>query len=406
MADLRLGSLVAEVVVEGGMRPHYGARDAIDGKVVLDNRLKSNKSTAPTADLFVPMKLEVLLRGKAKVIVKQERDMPVDHGGPLFNLAVGIFNGSFSSKPDDRHEFPFHICFPETAMGGALPPSFSHAFQQFPDTVDLAVRYRLGVKIDIPGIDIRTTVPEHGKQPEIQYDDPRPTAMSLNTVIRTHKQKSVIQTNMLLPEDERPQGFQQRLRAVFGTAPKFGCEISCTELQHIWPGYQPSFTMSIRRSEQSDALSFPEVIVTSFRADLIAYTWCDSSRRLKGPFERNDSRTVQKLDCRTTLPLSLTKATEYSAAISTEAVLRWPTSFRHALIIRRYFVKVRMKMKCAEQTVLFVREFEVKMVPRPKDVEDRSGDAGPSNAARMPPPPYSGSELEPCREREEQITLD
>ena len=36
MTDKKLGSLVAEIVVEGGYRPHYGARDAIDGKVILE----------------------------------------------------------------------------------------------------------------------------------------------------------------------------------------------------------------------------------------------------------------------------------------------------------------------------------------------------------------------------------
>lgn len=36
MVDMKLGSLVASIVVDGGHRPHYGARDAINGKVILE----------------------------------------------------------------------------------------------------------------------------------------------------------------------------------------------------------------------------------------------------------------------------------------------------------------------------------------------------------------------------------
>lgn len=36
MADVKLGSLVAEIVVEGGHRPRYGPRDAVEGKVILE----------------------------------------------------------------------------------------------------------------------------------------------------------------------------------------------------------------------------------------------------------------------------------------------------------------------------------------------------------------------------------
>lgn len=354
------------------------------------NRLKSNKGTR-TADLFVPLKLEVFLRGKIKIIIKQERDMPADHGGPLFHRSVQIYDAPFSSRMEEKHEFPFRIYFPETGAGEPLPSSFSHAFQEFPDTISLTVLYRLGVKVSIPGIDIKTVVPEHDKQPEIRYDLPRLPLTCLNTNIQAHKQKSVVQTNLLLPENERPQGWQQKLKAVFEESPRLSCEISCTELQHMWAGYRPSFTVAIRRSEEeSSALSFPEAFLTSFRADLIAYTWCDASKRLKGPFERIDLRTVQKLECRTTLPVPLTKATDYAINLTTDEVRRWPSGFKGRLLVRRYFLKIRLKMKVAQRSVSFLREFEVKIVPRPEDMDDGLVEAGPSNAS--PPPPYSGAD--------------
>lgn len=36
MVDMRLGSLVAEIVLEGGNRPRYGTGDVINGKVILE----------------------------------------------------------------------------------------------------------------------------------------------------------------------------------------------------------------------------------------------------------------------------------------------------------------------------------------------------------------------------------
>lgn len=36
MVDQKLGSLVAQIIVDGGLRPHYGARDSVTGKVVLE----------------------------------------------------------------------------------------------------------------------------------------------------------------------------------------------------------------------------------------------------------------------------------------------------------------------------------------------------------------------------------
>lgn len=325
--------------------------------------------------------------------------MPVNHGSPLFHKQIGIFSAPFTSKPDAKQEFPFRISFPETGFGGPLPPTFSHAFAQFPDTVDLTVRYRVGVSVSTPGVDVKAIVPEHGKQPEVRFDVPRSSLMNLNTKISIHTQKSVVSTHMLLPEEDRPQGFQQRVRAVFNSSPQLTCEISCTEMQHIWAGYRPSFTIGIRRSEgEATNLSFPETSIVSFRADLMAYTWCDSSKRLKGPFDRFESRTVQKLESRAPLPLQLTKATDYSIILTTGEVEKWPTSFKHPLLVRRYFVKVRMKMKVAMRSVAFTREFEVKMVTRPEDVVDEVVEAGPSNGVIMPPPPYSGSDLEAYRE--------
>jgi hypothetical protein len=59
--------------------------------------------------------------------------------------------------------------------------------------------------------------------------------------------------------------------------------------------------------------------------------------------------------------------------------------------VRRYFVKVRMKIKVAQQSVSLTREFEVKMVPSPRDIDNGPVEAGPSNSA--PPPPYSSGEV-------------
>jgi hypothetical protein len=65
----KLGVLHASIVVDGGTRLHFGPQDAVTGKIVLEYKPRTSlfKSTAGTADLFAPLKLEATLRGKTKV---------------------------------------------------------------------------------------------------------------------------------------------------------------------------------------------------------------------------------------------------------------------------------------------------------------------------------------------------
>jgi hypothetical protein len=114
MAEAKLGSLGARVIVDRGSRAHYGPDDLITGKVMLMYKPYTSlfKSGVPTADLFGPLKLEVALRGKIKIQVKRDREFSADYGMPLFRQGFNIFDGSFKAEVvscllnDAEHEGP------------------------------------------------------------------------------------------------------------------------------------------------------------------------------------------------------------------------------------------------------------------------------------------------------------
>ncbi|KAL2059901.1 hypothetical protein VTL71DRAFT_10056 [Oculimacula yallundae] len=356
MSIATLGVLSARLIIDGGSRHHFGPEDAITGKIVLEYKPQSSlfRSTAITADLYGPLKLEATLRGKTKIIVKQERDMPAEHGCQLFLQAFPVFDGSFQAQTGDSEEFPFRIILPSSVGGERLPPTFSYQFAEFPDTVSLTVVYRVGVKLEVPRIAVKLVIPEHGDQPEIEYDLPRAPQASLGTGLTTVIQKASIKDQA----GTESSNIRHRVKAVLASSPTAAVDISCTKLQHIFPSMKPHLSIRLHGENLSSAS------LISFRADLVASTWCKTDKKLKGPFERSDRRTLQKLACRTPFPLEFSKANDYTVAIDVDPIFGWPSTFKHSQITRRYSLRIKMKLKVAHESFKFDQEHEVVMVPK------------------------------------------
>jgi hypothetical protein len=242
----------------------------------------------------------------------------------------------------------------------SLPPTFSYYFAEFPDTVDLTVVYRVGVKVE-PGIDLRTVIPERDGQPEVVYDLARIPEAMLSAENATVTRKTSMQSQTLLPDAERSSRVQSKLKAVFTTSPTAPVEISCTVLQRIFPGYKPRIAIGLR----GEGLAHASVV--SFRADLMAYTWCKTDKRLKGPFERSDHRTMQKLACRTLLPLQFSKENDHTVSLEVDALYGWTSTFKHSQLAREYKLRIKMKLKVAQKSISFDREVPVTMVPPPRE---------------------------------------
>ncbi|SMR61806.1 unnamed protein product [Zymoseptoria tritici ST99CH_3D1] len=369
MSTAKLGVLIAKILIDDETRPHFGPRDAITGKITLTYSPQTSlfRSPAPAATLFAPIKIEVTLRSKIKIIVKQERDMPVEHGCLLFLVAFPVFEGTFKAEAGDCREFPFRITFPSSVSGEAIPPTFSYYFSEFPDSVSLDAVYRVGVKLEVPGIDIKTVIPEHNSQPEIEYNLPRPEG-SVDAEGTMITQKVSIDCRALLPQSKRSSKPQEKLRAVFTSSQTTALQMHCSNMERVFPGYRPLFSISLHGD------SLPEVSLISFRADPVAYTWCKTDQRIKGPYERSDRRSLQRLVSKTLLPLQLSKANEHSVNLEVDAIYGWPSSFKHSMLSRRYCLRIKMKMKIGHESINFDQEYSTTLGPRPGGPELESVD--------------------------------
>lgn len=408
MSNAKLGRLTAQVVVDGDFRIHYGPADKVDGKILLSYKphgilLGSN---ALTADLFGPLRIHGILRSKVRIKVRRgdTHRLPTDHSKVLFDYVFEIYVGSLKAQIGDQFSYPFSINFPqdvkdiyagdgyaEMMSNGQsrhlLPLTCSMHFVDHPDVVDVGVYHQIGVQVSMPGINIRSDVPQGNEQPPIRLELPHPTRELIERGKTMFVQQGGVQNEYLLPEEERPQGFKQKAKAVFTSShfPAFVMDVQCAYQQYIYPGQQLEFDVVLRRNEnKSTSASFPETTLESFHVDLQAYTIVDVSGRLIGSPQCIDRRTVQNLVGRTKLSKQLDKEKDYSVTIITNPVMQNVSSFAHHKLSRQYLLRISMQFRLARESVKVKKECPVILLPEPAATTEAQVEAGPSYI--RPPP--------------------
>lgn len=159
--NTKLGKLTASLLIDNPSRPRHGPDDPITGRLVL----RYNPATALfkkdpiTADLFGPIRINVVLVGTIRIKIRRDRDFPTYHGITMFAVPFPVYDGKFEARVNCDYTFPFRATFPSPQQG-VLPPTFGSHFSDYPDTVDAAVYYQLGAKVEMPGIDVKISVPE------------------------------------------------------------------------------------------------------------------------------------------------------------------------------------------------------------------------------------------------------
>lgn len=163
--NTKLGKLSTSLLIDNATRPRHGPHDPITGRLIL----RYNPATALfkkdpiTADLFGPIRINVVLVGTIRIEIRHGRDFPTDHGLTMFAIPFPVYNGKFEARVNCDYTFPFQASFPPGLdVGGkeALPPTFGSHFSDYPDVVDCTVYYQLGAKVEMPGIEIKIQVPE------------------------------------------------------------------------------------------------------------------------------------------------------------------------------------------------------------------------------------------------------
>ncbi|CAK4023668.1 Hypothetical predicted protein [Lecanosticta acicola] len=418
----KLGQLEAQIYVDY-RGPYYGSDDPINGRIVLSYQPRSGifkkQSESETAALFGPLKIFTVLRGNVAIRVRRDNDLPTLHGIEVLQKADAVFDGSFKADVGGNYEFPFSLNFPDgsnlvVAQGYSqdlpLPPSFYSHFSHYPDVVDIAIKYFLGVHVDLPGIDVKVNVPKQRLQPELKFDLPRPPKDLFESNLSTFTERAVLQSSNLLPEDQRPQGFKQKAKAVFSSShfPKLALDVSCTQWHYICPGHNPSFEIVVRRSNNdSTSPTFPEVSLEFFRVKLVAYTSANTAQRVRGKPLCSDNDIVQRLECRTNLPLTYSKANDYTHRVGVDPIAQLPSSFKHLKVSRSYQFKITMHFKVAEETVKVKKKHPVVLIPHPVEpMQLGENDAGPSRAGtdQAAGPSRHGDEDEALPRYEDAVT--
>lgn len=392
---------------------HYGPNDTITGKILLAYSAHNSlvNRSAPTATLFGPLHIHVILHGRIRVKVRKgdSHRLPSDHSVDLFRHASSVHRGTLKAEAGNTFEYPFAINFPQPAIDiygkkgsyaelmakgdsrGLLPLSFGTIFIDHPDVVDISVCYRVGCQIGMPGIDVKTVGPEGDSRPIILYGLPRPTRALVTGHRATSQSTARVQNEYLLPEDQRPQGFKQKAKAIFTSShfPEFATDVKIAYQQYIYPGQKLKFDIVLRHRDKSIGSEIPEVVLEKFECDFRAYTIVDVSERLIGPPQCIDRRTVQTLVCHTKMSQKIVKADDYSFSITTDPLKNNVCSFAHHKVSRQYLHRIQMQFTIANESVKTKCECPVILVPPPTDSVATEA-AAPEEASLpsyMQPPP-------------------
>lgn len=357
--------LQTSVALDPPRRPYVGPEDVITGNVVVKCL---SGTTAGIPEVFGPLKLVVVLHGRAKSkIIKNNGQNRSTYRGraPLIRASAVVHNDSFKGVFGSTYKFPFAVAFPPKTQLGAglfdldgglfdstpgrpLPPTMALSYHGFAHRFDCFVAYQLQLMAGMPGIDVKV----NGTDAEypIRYEMPRIPIDARDDRLSSWTRRICVSNAHLLPPGDRPSGLKEKTKALFSSDyyPRHIFEATFSSPQHLYVSSRPRFSISIRHLDDSTAPVVPDVILKSFSVSLKAYTEVRAEKQIFseptshgdeslwgsvkgviGPFEKSRDWTW---DVRaTTIPP------------------RIPPSFKTYNINRSYRLKVSWIVRCAEK---------------------------------------------------------
>ncbi|EME85076.1 uncharacterized protein MYCFIDRAFT_195943 [Pseudocercospora fijiensis CIRAD86] len=297
-----LGQLHIRAVLDNPKKVHHGPDDPVRGNVHVKY---ASSSRAGSSQLFGPLKLEVVLRGQARVNAEDEPSQITT----LFTEARTLYDGAFRADGENEHALPFALDFAEnvdptthttmTQSGNgtwnfrqtvgselhALPPSLE---SQAPENsgvtrlkavskVLVAVRYSILVRAKMPGIDVDVVVANPADGETVLYDQPRVPIMIASNLADNGEfyRQITVQNEHLRPAEQKPRGFVGKTKAFLKSSdlPKFVFTATCSNVpQHAFVDQPVAFDMSMAPHYSSTVHENPEVFLDSCTTSLIART--------------------------------------------------------------------------------------------------------------------------------------
>jgi hypothetical protein len=434
---MSVGTLHAKIVLNQPGKIHYGSRDPVLGHVHI--QYQPGPQNPGAAELFGPLRVVVILRGRAKTMIWQSQGY--SGGGmycsrvPLLRKSLLIYDDSFRAQPGDSVIIPFSICFPEMTAANLvrdefvedatfvgdhviqqLPPSFQNSYHGFAHRYEAFVEYRVGVDVVMPRLRVDVNKPTKYSEPLVHYEGPPPAARI--TTCNNWRGLVSVKSELFLPGADRPSGFRQKTKAFFGAAniPTYAFDWLCAAPQHLYLGEPASFQVYIKpREQQCTATLIPEVHLKFLELEIVAHTVVQAG---KSPFMCVGSKgnyTVCQLSVASASsgsagePFSKTNA--YTKSVETPALLpgnmsagmgmkigTLTSTFKMCNIAVQYTAIIRLAFRVADKVKKFKTEYGVVVYPPPVERRQEpppplapqwNAAAGPSSA-----PPYIGSMTE------------
>ncbi|KAI0410723.1 hypothetical protein F5X98DRAFT_359007 [Xylaria grammica] len=412
---MSVGTLHAKVVLDDPSRIHCGNRDPVTGHINL--RYAPGHGNA-SAELFGPLQVYVTLHGRAKTkIWKSNGQSTSIYRGraPLFHQKALVYDDSFRAHPRDSTNFPFSLFFPEVAYAQVtddfdedpryisrssqrLPPSFQSSYHGFAHRYEAFVEYRVGVDVVMPRLDVHVNKPGEYEEPVIHYEGPRTTQLADR---RPYDWRGSVwvRNELLLPEADRPHGFRQKTKALFGAGnfPTYAFDWVCLAPKDLYLGQPACFEVRIKaRENECTATLIPEVRLQYFHVEIEAHTDVRADRTIFRCPESEGNYTVFEAAGAIDNTGPFSKANENTKIINTQPlgsgrIGGFSSSFSTYNISHSYSARIKFGFELTGKVKEVDKEYGVIVHPPLEFAQPpAAAEAGPSVAGPSSLPPDAG----------------
>ncbi|KAI1274950.1 hypothetical protein F5Y07DRAFT_188406 [Xylaria sp. FL0933] len=385
---MSVGTLFAKVVLNQPSKIHCGSRDPVQGHVNI--RYQPGAKNA-SSELFGPLRVSVFLHGRAKSKVWKSNGQTTSiyrGRAPLFSHRVVVYDDSFRAQPGDTAIFPFTLYFPETANAVAvddfredprfichpnqpLPPSFQSDYRGFANRYEAFVEYRVGVDAVMPQLQVDVQTAGKYEEPVVHYERPRPS-QPVNSRPTDWSGYVSVRNELLLPEADRPSGFKQKTKALFGAGhfPTYAFDWVCLAPKSVHLGQAVCFEIRIKpRDSECTAPLVPPVWLKYFRLEIMAHTQVRAHTQIFRSPGAEGNYTVCQMTGFIDTPEPFSKSNDntkivYTGPLGDRAMIgAFATTFATYNISLAYSAKISFAFELTDKVKHTDKEFPITVLP-------------------------------------------
>ena len=372
------GSLHVKILLDKPHHVYCGSGEPVTGRVSLRYVPAYDSRGMPQAtELFGPLRVFMLFKGRIKTKILEGQYIYRSRV-ELFSVPSTAHDGPIQIPAQATRFVPFAVRFPDATARTSYPEFEPHddrfdvsPSQQLPptcrdDKISGFVEYWVDVRVTVPGLHVAACAPEEGAGPRVLYEPPGPLAPPAP---KAHQVKGslFVQNVHLLPEEERPRGFRQKVRASFSSSsdlPTATFSWSLTAPTQMSRGDPIELAVCVKPNPaRSTAPITPDVRLVRCAVSITAFSAMRSEINLMHSHESTHS-----VDHVCAVP-SLVNSAPFSADadwtinIVAHPPKNLPSSFKSVNIAQFYRMKVHLKFLLAGETFEYVRPISLAIFP-------------------------------------------